>query len=297
MNKSNPSNSKQRILEFLLELSKPSGLDKVAWLNRKAISERTFYRDLDELRVNGFDVQHRSKESLYLNQHLLVERFTIEELIAIRRGLLAVQPKHGLLVNILKKLDDYIDPNEAINKEAVKFSQNIQNIVDALDTGHCITLHDYQSNKTAKPQTRKVEPHALVNQGEVLEAWDLQKKSWRDYKVSRIGWVEILPKRVVSNRSNKNQTDDFGMKGKEVRRITLFMNQLAANLLRDDFPKAGERIRKTNQEKEMPYVYEAEVYDYRAVGRFVLGLPGDVFVVGDEDFKAYLVKKHEKVPY
>src|SRR5690606_1071970 len=86
-------------------------------------------------------------------------------------------------------------------------------------------------------------------------------------------------------------TDAFGMSAKEpIATVELQLTLKAYNLLMEEHPQSKENITVKGKD----YLLKIPIADFHGVGRFVLGLPGEVQVIGSEEFVKFLNKQIEK---
>ncbi|HUN02407.1 MAG TPA: hypothetical protein PLS00_06090, partial [Niabella sp.] len=83
-------------------------------------------------------------------------------------------------------------------------------------------------------------------------------------------------------------TDAFGMSAEApAATVKLQLNLKACNLLQEEHPQAKQYITANGKD----YTLNIPVADYHGIGRFVLGLPGDVQVITPVAFKRFLEKQ------
>jgi len=76
--------------------------------------------------------------------------------------------------------------------------------------------------------------------------------------------------------------------------VKLTLSLLAKNLLTEEYPLAEQYIKQQNQNS---YLFETEVASLTGVGRFVLGLIGEVKIHKPESLKEYIREKIEKIEF
>jgi hypothetical protein len=69
----------------------------------------------------------------------------------------------------------------------------------------------------------------------------------------------------------------------------------AANLLREEYPLAERYLSDLGVSETLRYLLKIPVADYHGIGRFVLGLPGEVNVLGSYEFKNLLRNAQKKM--
>jgi len=69
----------------------------------------------------------------------------------------------------------------------------------------------------------------------------------------------------------------------------------AANLLREEYPLAEKYLSDLDVTGTLRYLLKIPVADYHGIGRFVLGLQGEVNVIGPKEFKIFLREAQKKM--
>ncbi|MBO5980745.1 MAG: hypothetical protein J6Q12_10005, partial [Bacteroidales bacterium] len=77
--------------------------------------------------------------------------------------------------------------------------------------------------------------------------------------------------------------------------VKMVLSLRAKNLLIEEYPLAAKDIKEENGK----WVFKSEVYDLAGVGRFVLGLAGEVSIINSPDLEAYVrsYAKEHILPY
>ena len=89
---------------------------------------------------------------------------------------------------------------------------------------------------------------------------------------------------------DKGYLDAFRMQGKEPTRVKLEMTLRAKNLLCEEFPLAEPDI----TEKDGKYILDTKVSKMEGVGRFVIGLMGDIRVLDSPELEKYVQEYVQK---
>ena len=165
-------------------------------------------------------------------------------------------------------------------------SRILQLLRGAVADGSCIRLKGYRSLTSNTIMDRRVEPLEITGDYRYLIAWDLEKDDQRQFKINRIEDVETL-KEKVSPRRYPSPMDMFGLTGDDWTVVRMRLSDTAYHLLVEEFPLSRASIRKVRQER----VFEGMVRNWKGIGRFVLGLPGEIEVLEPEAFKNYLKEK------
>jgi proteasome accessory factor C len=84
--------------------------------------------------------------------------------------------------------------------------------------------------------------------------------------------------------------DVFGLTGDAWMDVKLKLSPLAYNLLVEEFPLAKQFAKRR---KEGTF-FVGPVRHWKGIGRFVLGLPGEIEVIAPEELRAYLKERAGK---
>ena len=138
-----------------------------------------------------------------------------------------------------------------------------------------------------------MEPFGFTNNHIDVWAYDVEKGDCRIFKIPRIDWVDVLPVEWAhTEKHHRKKIDDFRMAydGDGVK-VRLELSLRAKSLLLEEFPTAESSLKKADGK----WVYEGTVGKMEGVGRFCIGLAGDVKVLEGAELTAYIkefVKKN-----
>jgi hypothetical protein len=106
------------------------------------------------------------------------------------------------------------------------------------------------------------------------------------FKTSRIGTVEVLNELWQhADKHHEGYIDIFRMTGFNQHRVRLELGMLARNLLLEEYPLSERDMQEVGDGK---WLLDTKVCNYLGIGRFVLGLMGDIKIVDSPDFKEYI---------
>jgi predicted DNA-binding transcriptional regulator YafY len=119
--------------------------------------------------------------------------------------------------------------------------------------------------------------------------YDLDKGEYRQLKMERIGHVELteLP---ITHKHESRALDLFGWTGPKWLPVTLRLSYRAQQLLLEEHPDARPFVRSSGNQA----YFDNIVRDWRGIGRFILGLPGEIEVVEPEELRRYLKERIKK---
>jgi len=258
-------------------------------------TERTIYRDIELLEELDYPIDKDAEGQYYIVDSFgedIKTNFSPREALLIKDAILAVAQNHLLKDNILKKL--YFHSNlRPLADSLLKghIAKNIEKISEAIEGKKQILLKKYHSVKSQKVSNKIVEPLGFIANYNILSAFDLQEGIVKVFKTERINQVEILE----TDRTYDGEfvpPDLFGMVG-EPFEVHLALSDRAYRLLIEEYPSA---MPFTSQENGN-FFCKIQVQDQRGVGRFVLGLMGEIQVLAPESFKEYLVKRVQEAKF
>ena len=248
---------------------------------------RSIYRYIDTFRELGFAVEkihgnvYRIVKypSVYKDLEKLVY-FSDEEAKVVCGLIEGLDSSHALKAALYKKLAAIYDIT-SINE--FKGSKSNAACIQAL--GSAIEEH--------RIRDRLVEPFGFTNNHLDVWAYDVEKGDCRIFKIPRIEWVDVLSSEWSNeSKHHRKKIDDFRMSyDGDGTRVRLELSLRAKNLLVEEFPTAESGIR----EADGKWYYESVVGPMEGVGRFCIGLAGDVKVMDSPELTTYIkefVKKN-----
>lgn len=257
-------------------------------------SYRSIYRYIDTFKELGFAV-----EKVRGNVYRIVKMpssfkdlsrlvyFSDEEAKILCNLIENLDSTHALKASLYRKLAAIYDLTSINEFKGSKSNAGcIQAIGNAMEEKKKVVLKNYASSNSGEVRDRVVEPFAFTNNHIDIWAYDTEKKENRIFKIPRIEWVDILSEdwEYEAEHHRKN-LDDFRMSydGEGVP-VKLEMSLRAKNLLVEEFPLAEARVRKEGDK----WIYEGHAGHMEGVGRFCIGLAGDVKVVDSPELTEYI---------
>lgn len=142
-------------------------------------------------------------------------------------------------------------------------------------------LYQYYSANSNTFSDRIVEPLNLHTQ--YFEAYEPQSRKVKKFKFERVGKIIILNK-IRTYKGEGLQEDLFKMSGDTPIPVKLHLQTAAYYLLIEEFPAAKPYLTAHPDY----YTFEGIIYDYRGIGRFILGLPGLIEIVEPVGLREYV---------
>ena len=215
---------------------------------------------------------------------------------------ITVQPYEYDIVKI--KDDAYI----RINSETIRMSEsmrrqlmthrilskkenaaNVAALMDAIEGKRQVVLHGYSSSNSGVIKDRRVEPFAFASGQKTVWCYDLGDRTNKVFKVERISNVEIKAERwECASHHRQGKMDIFRMTGDTPIPVKLQLTLLARNVLVEEYPEAQKDLIPTTDDDR--WILETEVYQMEGVGRFYMGLAGEIQIIDAKGLKDYAQK-------
>lgn len=275
-----------RVFKLIRTLSRKPGKTVAQLARLLDTSERSVYRYLNLLEEVGYLLDKDAYERYYLfesENEKVKPSFEAEEADLIRDLVTPAAAHHPLKDAILKKL--YLNSELiplADNLLKTQVAQLIHRLGEAIRERKQAVLHHYHSSIT----DRLVEPMDFTNNYQQLIAYEAASRQVKNFKVERIEEVALLDSKQLNQKVLQESQDLFGIPGRQPLSVTLRLNLRAAMLLREEYPLSTPFIKPDEQADT--YVFAGTVNGWEGVGRFCLGLPGEVEVQEPEALQGYL---------
>ena len=283
----------ERTLRLMRLMSGNAYLTVEQLARRLDTSTRSIYRYIDTFKTCGFAVEkiddsiYRliSMPSGYKDLQKLVY-FSEEEARVLTYLIESLDETNSLKSSLYKKLCAVFDTKSIKEYSGTsKNAANVQALGNAMKDRKTVILKDYSSSSSGTVRDRVVEPFEFTNNHINVWAYDCEKKDVRLFKIARIGWVDILPiDWQHEDEHDKGYLDAFRMQGKTQMHVRLEMTLRARNLLCEEFPLAIPDV----TEKDGKFIFDSMVSKMEGVGRFVIGLMGDIRVLDSPELVAYI---------
>lgn len=166
----------------------------------------------------------------------------------------------------------------------------VQRLNEAIRQNRRARLLRYQSTNSGTVRDRDVEPLAFSEDYATLNAVEVESGQLRTYKTRRIQDVCLLDQPCTLGKPDE-VLDAFGMTGPDWLPVELRLTMRAYRLLVEEHPGSRAFVAPEPSAPEWPYRFRGLVRDFAGVGRFVLGLPTEIEVVGPDEFRRFLREK------
>lgn len=170
-----------------------------------------------------------------------------------------------------------------------KVEQFILTLTEAMDKKKKVILKDYASGNSNSVSDRVVAPINLAYNNENLWAYDIERKSCREFRLSRIGSIETnIEDARYTHAYPKAEADVFRWINPNVSyHIKLRMSIAALNCLLEEYSNAKnlpkEELYQASPER---WILDTHLHGLGAARRFCLGLADEVEILDTEDAQA-----------
>lgn len=288
----------QKMLEVLLLLDCQYGRTITEISERFEISQRTVYRYLDTFKQVGFVIENTNgyfkidKENTTVQEisHLL--HFSEEEAFILSKAIHSIEDTDEFKSKLVKKLYSLYDFDRVIHAISKKEeSENIYTLLQAIKQQKQVVLQSYKSGNSKNIRDRIVEPIDFTINYTGVWCYDIEDGVNKVFKASRIKHVQLLDSLYnYKSKHKKGIIDIFRMQSFEPTTIILELSLVAYNLIIEEYPLSEKHITKVTDNL---YRLECEVGNFLGVGRFVLGLPGEIQIIASEALKQYVLERHQ----
>lgn len=165
-------------------------------------------------------------------------------------------------------------------------SKVIQRIRIGIQAKQRMKIIRYRSLTSHDITDRYIEPLELTLDYRYLIAWDTKKHDQRQFKIDRIEDIELIDDPITTQHI-PSPMDIFGLTGDQWYSVKMKLSNTAHHLLVEEFPLSRQYVRKFKDH----LLFDGMVRNWKGIGRFVLGLPGEVEVVEPDTFISYLSEK------
>lgn len=273
----------QRMLRLLMKLSGKRWCPLQEIIDILECSGRTVYRYLETFETAGF-VLEKNKGSYRLQKETSNSRslqnlmhFSEEEVLILYETLALIEGTSSVKEQLIRKLNVLYDYKALEQLQQSDDLTKIQILSDAIRNRKQVNLKSYRSSNSDKITDRKVEPFDYLPDYRSVWCYEYESKSCKQFKLARIYEIELINRDWENELMHKIPfTDAFRISAiKPIGKIEATLSLKAYNLLLEEFPLCRNHV----TEEDGHYHLKIPVAGYRGIGRFVMGLPGEIEVL------------------
>jgi predicted DNA-binding transcriptional regulator YafY len=209
-----------------------------------------------------------------------------EEAHILHTLLMSISGDSQVLVNLEKKLAALFDATSVTEIIGNKTSaENLMRLREAMDEKVQVVLKNYESGNTMTISDRLVEPYGFSTNYCDVYAFEVATGRNKTFKISRIGYVMPLQTDwKYEDQHEAIEPDCFRMNGEEDIKVKMELSLRAKNLLIEEYPLAEKDIYHTHG----TWIFESTVHSLEGVGRFVIGLAGEIRLIDSPALEEYV---------
>ena len=257
------------------------------------MSYRTVYRYIETFKASGF-VVNKVRTNVYKigkmpRSHVDMKNliyFSEEEAYIINDIINGLHDSNQLKSGLMKKLSAiYSCTSIADYVHSAETSVKIEKLGQAIRENKKVILKAYESANSQETRDRFIEPFEFTTNCLDVWAYDIEKCENKVFKISRIGEVVIIDDIWNdTERHQKSITDCFRISGFVQTPVKLELSIRAKNLLLEEYPLAEKDLKNVDGK----WILDTKVSGMEGVGRFVIGLAGDIKVIDSPELNAYI---------
>ena len=281
-------------LKLILLLTENKNYTAQELADKLNITRRNLYNNLENLRFSGIDVQ---KSGVYYRLGRSSAFFR-----KLTENMALSQDEATYILHMLNnnKLDFYA---HSIRQKLIRqfnladvrtpevlsaINRHTEVLKEAMNRKCMCMLRNYSSPHSKTVSDRIVEPFLFMNNGLDIRCHEIKSHTNKTFKLARIGEVELLDVEWIAEKEHKQVfTDLFMFSGEERHAVTLLLDQLARNLIVEEYPASATCISPVDDDPRH-WLFTTDVASYLGIGRFVMGLFNHIKVMGDDNFMLYI---------
>ena len=284
-----------QIFQLIRLLNTPPRRTAKQLMRQLDVGKNKFYQNIKVLEAIGYpievDVNHRYFLAFQLPKRANEGVLESDELLFLQEQLQQVpsnSPDAQFAQSILHKFDRNLTMIPLADMLPLLHRNRILQLLrDSIEQRFCVLLKNYRSMSSDKVGDRRIEPLDITPDKRYLIAWDLDKDRQSQFKLARIEDIELLDDKLSPTPHDFTPMDLFGLTGDEWLPVKIKLSKYARHLLVEEFPDSRQYIRV----QPGAAYFDGMVRSWKGIGRFVLGLPGEMEVIAPAAFKNYLQER------
>lgn len=280
-----------RILKLIRLLKQRPGKTLAQLAQILDCNPRHVRRYMETLEGAGYCVDKEGKRPprfyIFEDERKQQANFTEEEAQLLQLALAALPDSNPLLAPLRQKIYRQSTLHPLANNLAdLHQSRVVTQLAQAIRDRQQVQLRRYYSANSNTVSDRLVEPYSFSDHYTQLTAYEPESDTVKTFKIQRIEYVDLL-ETAQTRPPAEVPTDPFDWPGDSVR-VSLRLTRMAHRLLVEEHVLTQPDIKPNPADETFPYTYTGEVRSWVGVGRFILGLPGEVKVESPDELRAYL---------
>ena len=279
-----------RLLKLISLLSSPLRRSTRQYADLLEVNKTTVYRYFQTIEEAGYTIHVDDEKRHYLDRTAVRRQhpdlyFNEEEAQVL--GDLVRSYDSPLQQDLLNKIYTHSNLPEIANSLAdAQQSVRYRTLKDAMDEERQVILQQYVSVNSQEVRDRRVEPVGFLHRDMILEAYDVEKRAMRHFRLERIGEVKRSTTAFQHRSQHQNRaTDPFRVADLEPVAVHLQMSATAAQQMKELYPATGAYLKETHK----AVVFQADVNSqFKLLDRLLLSLCDEVTIVQPSSLKSHL---------
>ena len=262
-----PLKTFSRQLDILLLLADNRSMNVQQVADHMHMGRRQIYRYIELLQAAGFEFQ-------------------------VTRGIYRLKPSSHFYRQLRQKFSHAHSPGafqaEDIGQHA---EENFRLLLEAIRHHRQVIIRRYHSLNSHTVSDRLVEPYYVIEGDYAVRCHEVETRINKTFRISRMERVEVLPSSWQHEDAHVvPPTDMFGYSSDTPQPVTLRLTQRAYQILREEYgaDEANFTIEHTPLGTPSTYLLSTFYCHQEGIGRFVMGLPADVEVIGAPSLLYYI---------
>ena len=285
-----------RLLKLISLLSSPLRRTARQYADLLEVNKTTVYRYFQTIEEAGYTIRIDDEKQHYLDRTSLRQAhpnlyFSEDEAQVLRD--LVHSYETPLQQDLLNKIYTHSNLPEIANSLAdAQRSVRYRTLKEAIDEEKQVVLRQYVSVNSQEVRDRRVEPVRFLHRDLILEAYDVEKRAMRHFRLERIGEV----KRSSTGYQHRGEhqthtTDPFRVADLEPVEVRLQLTRTAAQQMKEFYPATEAYF----QESGEAVVFQADVNSqFKLLDRLLLSLCDEVVIEEPATLKTHLAHLWEQ---
>ncbi len=272
-----PQSRLLRVLKMLIERPKSYTVNELS--ERLGVREKTIKRIFETLKNADFQVNFDKNYRYYIENNNQYEHlkdllfFSERDQNFILDALAKMSADDKYKSRIQRKMETIYDFTRLSNHLlSGQFMNKINLLEKAKNEQKVVVLQDYHSTNSSTVSDKIVEPFHILPNEDILHAFDVQNKSVKHYRISRIKGVELTEEDWNPNHYRPVMpTDPFRISNPKQVRVKMKLKTGGYNELIERFPTTYGYLKPTVDDKGF-YLLDCFVnQDFTGLLNFILG--------------------------
>ena len=301
----------ERLLRLMMMLSSNNTYSIQYIADRLGVNWRTIYRYLETFKDAGFAVEKVGDYKYRLSTLKSgiadlsnIIYFTDEEAHVVNRLINGLEQDNVFKAGLKEKLKAIYDSTSiATHVDGRSNARTVETLEAAIRGKRAVELKDYVSSFAGQTRSFRVEPFEFTDNFASIWALDISSRKNKRFKIARIGDIVLTDEPwTMEYAHHAEPMDAFHFHGDTEQHVVLAMNNVAKNLMIEEFPLTEKDIHEgepliVDGKPDQTWIYDGHVRGVWGIGRFVLGLNRNIEVLEGDELKEFLLANADDIYY